>query len=242
MESIGNIAILGMVFGMVGTTLGGVFGAVLNLKSNKIVSFILEFAGGLMTSVICFDLIPESLKFVSITGTVFGIIFGVILMIFCNDLVNKKFTISGKSNTNLLKIGIVIGIGLGIHNLPEGLAIGSGFEASSELGIALAIAICIHDFPEGIAMAVPLKQGGYSKIKVIIYTSISGVTTGIGALIGAIIGNISKEMIGMSLGFAAGAMLYITACEIIPESNMLYKGRASKMGNILGVLLGLLII
>ena len=242
MRSIESIAILGMIFGMFGTTLGGIVGTILNIKSKRVISFVLEFAAGLMTAVICFDLIPESLKFISNIGTIIGILIGVILMIFCNNFVNRKFLSSNKEKPNLLKVGIVIGIGLAIHNFPEGLAIGSGFEASSELGIALAMAICVHDFPEGIAMAVPLKQGGYSKIRVIVYTALSGITTGIGALMGAIIGNISNSMIGISLGFAAGAMLYITACEIIPESNTMYQGRISKIGNILGILTGILII
>ena len=214
MENIGNIALLGMIFGMIGTTLGGVCGAFLNIKSNKIISFILEFAAGLMMAVICFDLIPESIKIIGNMGAVYGILFGVIIMILCNDIVNKKFSVTKTASSNLLKIGIIIGIGLAIHNFPEGLAIGTGFEISDELGIALAIAICIHDFPEGIVMAVPLKQGGYSKSKVIIYTAISGITTGLGAILGAIIGNVSEKMIGFSLGFAAGAMLYITACEM----------------------------
>ena len=43
-----------------------------------------------------------------------------------------------------------MGIGLAIHNFPEGLAIGSGFESSMKLGFALAIAILLHDIPEGI--------------------------------------------------------------------------------------------
>jgi ZIP family zinc transporter len=122
-------------------------------------------------------------------------------MILCNNFVNKKLNL--KSNSSLLKTGIIIGIGLTIHNLPEGLAIGSGFEASKKLGLALAIAICIHDFPEGISMAVPLKQGGFSKIRVILYTTISGISTGVGALLGALIGNISTILIGFSLSFAA---------------------------------------
>lgn len=50
---------------------------------------------------------------------------------------------------SLLKTGIIVGIGLAIHNFPEGLAIGSGFEASIKLGLSLALAICFHDIPEG---------------------------------------------------------------------------------------------
>ena len=50
---------------------------------------------------------------------------------------------------SLLKTGIIVGIGLAIHNFPEGLAIGSGFEASIILGLSLALAICFHDIPEG---------------------------------------------------------------------------------------------
>ena len=45
--------------------------------------------------------------------------------------------------------GIIVSIGLAIHNFPEGLAIGSGFGASIKLGISPAIAICLHDIPEG---------------------------------------------------------------------------------------------
>ena len=72
-------------------------------------------------------------------------------------------------------------------------------------------------------------------------TAFSGLTTGLGALVGALVGTISKELIGISLAFAAGTMLYITSCELIPESNKLYKGRFGSMGNIIGIILGILI-
>ena len=74
------------------------------------------------------------------------------MMIFCDKLVEKKFDIKESSlnnNNSLLKTGIIVSIGLAIHNFPEGLAIGSGFEASLKLGLSLAIAICLHDIPEG---------------------------------------------------------------------------------------------
>ena len=194
-------------------------------------------------SIICFDLIPEALEISGIQNVIFGIISGVVTMIFCEMLVNKKFTINAVDNNknSLLRTGIIISIGLSIHNFPEGLAIGSGFGASIKLGISLAIAICLHDIPEGISMAVPMKNGGMEKGKVIFYVLLSGITTGIGALIGGIIGNISKEIISLCLSLAAGAMLYIVSGELIPESNKLYSGKTSTLGNISGFLIGIFI-
>lgn len=240
MEKIGEIAILGLFFGMLGTTLGGIIGVCLKVKSNKMVSFILELAAGLMTAIICFDLIPQALEFSNLTGCILGIIIGVISMILCNELIDKvNFTKRNIKNNSLFKTGMIICIGLAIHNFPEGLAIGAGFEASSVLGLSLAIAIAIHDVPEGISIALPLKNSGYGKWKAVLLTAISGLTTGIGAYFGAIIGNISRELIGVSLAFAAGAMLYIVSCELIPQSNQMYKGRFSSLGNIFGIVLGI---
>ena len=233
-------SLLGLFFGTFGTTLGGIIGCTFNNVSNKFLSFILSFASGLMMSVICFDLIPEAIQLSNILISAIGILFGIFAMIYCDLLVQKKFRVDKKLSSNsLLKTGIIVSIGLAIHNFPEGLAIGSGFDVSAGLGIGLAIAICLHDIPEGISMAVPMKNGGMKIWKVLLYVILSGVTTGVGALVGAIIGNISQTIIAISLGFAAGAMLYIVSGELIPESNRLYKGRISTLGNMIGFLIGI---
>ena len=209
--------LLGLFFGTFGTTLGGILGIVIKKQSNKFLSFILSLASGLMMAVICFDLIPEALEISNILEVLIGVVLGIIAMIFCDLLVDKKF--SSKIHTNnkeskLLKTGMIVSIGLAIHNFPEGLAIGSGFESSLKLGLSLAIAICLHDIPEGISMAIPMKNGGMKPLKVIIYVILSGVTTGIGAFFGAIIGSISEQIISTCLSFAAGAMLYIVSRRI----------------------------
>ena len=206
--------ILGLFFGTFGTTLGGIIGVVIKKHSNKFLSFILAFASGLMMSVICFDLLPEALGISNIVNVIIGTIIGIVSMIFCDILVEKKFSVNSKTKgmeNNLLKTGIIVSIGLAIHNFPEGLAIGSGFEASLKLGLSLAIAICLHDIPEGISMAVPMKNGGMKISKVIFYVILSGITTGIGAFFGVIIGSISQVVISICLSFAAGAMLYIAS-------------------------------
>lgn len=246
MQNIMNTAVLGLFFGTIGTTIGGIIGCSLKSQSNKFLSFILSFAAGLMMAVICFDLIPEALGLSQITEVIIGIVLGIIVMIFCDLIVDKIFSKkailnqnTNKVSNNLLKTGIIVSIGLAIHNIPEGLAIGSGFEASLKLGFSLAIAICFHDIPEGISMALPMKNGGMKAYKIMFYVILSGIATGVGALIGSIVGKISEQIIAIALSFAAGAMLYIVSGELIPESNSLYKGRISALGNMIGFIIGI---
>ena len=273
METIIKTTLIGLFFGTFGTTLGGIIGVRLKKSSNKFLSFILSFASGLMTAIICFELVPEAMEIASLPMVILGMLLGIIMMIICDIFVDNLFQkrektvnktdslsykkqkeyISNKVNKNqahinknkqvvqkqnLLKTGMIVSIGLAIHNFPEGLAIGSGFEASLKLGLSLAIAICFHDIPEGISMAVPMKNGGMKPSKVIYYVVLSGITTGVGALFGALVGGIFQDIIAICLAFAAGAMIYIVSGELTPESNKLYQGRMSVIGNILGFIIG----
>ena len=243
MSELLKVTLIGLFFGTFGTTIGGIIGIKFKNPSNKFLSFILSFASGLMTAILSFDLIPEALKISSIPNAVIGILLGIICMMACNIIVDKKFKIQSSgtdTKRNLLRAGIVTSIGLALHNFPEGLAIGSGFGASLTLGYSLAVAICIHDVPEGISMAVPMKNGGMNSGRVLFYVILSGITTGIGAFVGKIMGEISEDVISICLTFAAGAMLYIVSGELIPESNSLYKGRFPTLGNIVGFILGLI--
>ena len=229
--------LIGIFFGTFGTTIGGLIGVNLKSNSNKFLGFILSFASGLMMAIICFDLLPEAMEIASLAV----ILLGIFTMIICDTLVKEKFS-NKKEMNSLLRTGIIISIGLALHNIPEGLAIGTGFQASINLGLSLAIVIAIHDVPEGISMAVPMKKGGMSKEKVIFYVIMSGISTGIGALVGHLVGGISESIIATSLSFAAGAMLYIVSGELTPEANNMYKGRMNAIGNILGFILGIIAI
>ena len=99
---------------------GGIIGLKFNHTSNKVLSFILSFASGLMMSIVCFDLIPEALKISEFGVVIIGVILGIIIMIACDIVVQNK--LNTKQNS-LLKTGIAVGIGLALHNLPEGLSI-----------------------------------------------------------------------------------------------------------------------
>lgn len=243
MEQFIAITIIGFAAGILGTGIGGICALCINKRGKRFMSFILEFSAGLMIAVVCFDLLPEAFKLAGIEWALIGIVIGVCTIIFLDNYIRtRKFIAPVKSkNSRLLKTGILMAIGVAMHNFPEGIAIGSGFEASSRLGISLAFVIAIHNIPEGVAMALPMKAGGFANIKVLLYAFIAGVPMGIGAFIGALLGVVSRQIIAMCLGFAGGAMLYIVCGDLIPESKSIYKGRMSTIGNILGIILGIII-
>ena len=238
-----KIALVGLISGITGTGIGGLIAFFVGKNiSNRILSSILEFSAGLMTAVVCFELVPEAVNIAGLNLTLVGVLLGILTVIIIDDIVKQVDVVKNtKGNSNLLRAGILVSVGLALHNLPEGFAVGSGFEASVSLGITLTLIIAIHDVPEGIAMALPMKIGGFSAVKAFLLTVLSGVPMGLGALIGAALGHMSQQFIALCLGFAGGAMLFVVYGELIPESKRIYLGRMSSVGNILGILCGIIV-
>ena len=129
MEYLLKTTLIGLFFGTFGTTIGGIIGVTFKSSSNKFLSFILSLASGLMISIVCFDLVPEALEISGIPLIIIGILLGVICMIACDVIDKKKFNTNiknVKTSDTLLKTGIIVSIGLALHNFPEGLSIRSG--------------------------------------------------------------------------------------------------------------------
>lgn len=242
MEQLARVTLLGLVSGITGTGIGGLLVFFVTKISNRYMSTLLEFSAGLMTGVVCFELIPEAFSIGGIHATLAGIVAGVATVLVIESRVKKSAFINNSyGNKGLLRAGVLMAIGLALHNFPEGFAVGSGFEASTALGLTITAAIVIHDIPEGIAMAVPMRVGGFSKLKAFTLTVLSGVPMCLGALLGALLGGISTGFIAGCLGFAGGAMLYIVYGQLVPESKRLYLGRLSSLGNVLGIICGIII-
>jgi len=237
-----KVSLLGLISGIAGTGAGGLMAFFIKDISNRSLGFIIEFSSGLMTAVVCFELLPEAFEFGGIYLSFVGVVAGILTIIAVEEFLNKTDYIRRKyKNSSLLKTGMLTAIGLALHNLPEGIAVGSGFGASIELGLTITLVILIHDVPVGIAMALPMRLGGFGSFKAFFYTLLTGVPMGIGALVGAFLGGISEKMIGACLGFAGGCMIYIVLGELIPQSKSLYRGRLPVIGNMLGLICGIIV-
>ncbi len=240
MSNIMYITLIGFFVGVIGTGIGGILALGLGKPGKRILSLVLGFSAGIMLAIVCFDLLPEAFERASFLIGLIGIIMGVLMIILIDEVIHSHGDNKAVHGKSFVKMGLLIGLGVALHNFPEGLAIGSGFMATRELGIGISIVIALHNIPEGISMAAPMRVGGISKLKVVLYTLIVGLPMGIGALIGALLGEISQGFIAFCLAFAGGTMLYITCGELIPNSNKLYKGRTSSIGFVLGFIIGLL--
>ena len=84
MNELLEITLIGLFFGTFGTTIGGIIGVKIKNNSNKLLGFILSFASGIMTAIVCFELIPEAMQISNIFIVILGIIFGIIIMFFCD--------------------------------------------------------------------------------------------------------------------------------------------------------------
>ncbi|HLR21839.1 MAG TPA: ZIP family metal transporter [Tissierellaceae bacterium] len=228
------ITLYGLIVGMVGTGLGGLISLFVK-NTHRRSSFLLGLTGGFMMFIVTFHLLPESFLLGNIYSTLTGIFIGILLIIFVEVALKKKM-----ENT-YTKTGLLLGISIAVHNFPEGLALGSSFLTLSDLGPTLAIAMLLHNIPEGISVAMPLKLNRLSPWKVVLYTILTGLPTGIGTFVGFTVGNISSKFISLCLSFAGGTMLYIICDEIIPNAKAIHKGRASSIGIILGFSLGIIL-
>lgn len=235
------VTCIGFLCGMIGTGLGGLLTLFIKNPTKRFMAVLLGFTSGVMMSVVCFDLLPEAFGMGGVFISLVGIVMGVGMILAVEQFIPERVSHKYSDGFDFIRSGILLGIGIAIHNFPEGLAVGSGFAASDYLGLGLAIVIGLHDMPEGIAMAAPLKMGGISRLKILFYTILAGIPMGLGAFIGELLGEISHTFICLCLSFAGGAMLYITCGELIPKTQNIYKGRISTIGMIVGIMCGIVI-
>ena len=131
----------------------------------------------------------------------------------------------------------MLNLAITLHNIPEGMAVGIVFASSlsGNFGVefmsamALAIGIAIQNFPEGMAISLPYKADGVSNGKAFWYGTLSGIVEPIAAIITLLISSVINSILPYLLAFAAGSMLYVIICELIPDSQ---EGEYSRLATI----------
>jgi len=230
----------GLAAGLGGTIIGGIIACIVKKDSAKLTALLLSFASGIMLSVVCFDLIPISVKLSNIWLTLGATVLGAVVIMAGQGYVEYRLKSSNRQFNPMRNSGLIIMFAIGLHNLPEGLIIGAGEVVSQ--GVVMAVLIGLHDVPEGLAMALPLRCSGERWHKVLAYCAVTGLPTALGAAVGFAFGSVSPLCIALCSAAAGGAMMYIVYAELIPEANKIGGGAGVSLAGVIGVVVGLLMV
>ena len=209
--------------GVAGTGIGGLIGALLQKNSNRAVSLLLSFAGGVMLSVVCFDLVTEAIETnMGIWSVVISIALGVGLTYFLNYLIDRKTNPEVPHiDENHPKTADDLDELIHSDHLEQHYARRDSKMGLFIAGIVMACAIALHNVPEGMTIGAS-------------YASNDGVMGSAALILAVLIGlhNIPEGMAVsvplISGGMSKGKAVLITASTGIPTI----------LGALLGYLLG----
>ena len=104
-----------------------------------------------------------------------------------------------------------------VHNLIDGLIIGSSYIVSIPIGVATTLAVIFHEIPQEVGDFSVLIYGGFSKRKALWINFLTALTAITGALVAIILSSVIEGFIPLLIPFAAGNFIYIAGSDLIPE-------------------------
>jgi zinc and cadmium transporter len=113
--------------------------------------------------------------------------------------------------------GYLILVGDGLHNLVDGLALGTAVAADPTLGVAVGLAVVAHEVPQEVGDFVLLLESGLTRARALILNLLTALVVFPGIVIGYTVATAVEPVIGVALALATGAFLYVALADLIPE-------------------------
>ena len=243
----GWITVLGIVFIFFSTALGSA--AVYCFKGDlppKLQAAIFGFAAGVMLAASVWSLLLPALSQAenawgnyALFPISVGFLLGGALIVGFDCILHYKINPSGALADGRAR---KLFLSMTLHNIPEGLAVGFAFGGAYVLGtsaaywtsLGLAFGIGIQNFPEGAAVTLTIKSSLGNPHKAFLFGVISAVVEPIFAVIGYFFAAGLQFLQPWLLAFSAGAMIFVVAEELLPESQRNASGSIGAWGAMLG--------
>ena len=223
MSVLGTLVMTTAIAGVVGTGLGGLIGALLQKDSNRIVSLLLSFAGGVMISVVCFDLVVEAIETeVGIGMVIFAITLGVAVIYLLNWIIDKRTNPQVPHiDENHPKTADDLDELIHSDHLEQHYLNNDSKLSLFIAGVVMASAIALHNVPEGMTIGASYASNdavmGAAAITLAVLIGLHNIPEGMAVSVPLIAGGMPKwkavlitassgipTIIGALLGFALG--------------------------------------
>ncbi len=208
-RSLAVFALLGIYVGVVPVLLGLLWLPFLRAVPRTWLDFWLSFTMGLL-AFLAFDTLSETTEILDRVPEVMNgallVALGVIGAFFALTAVSRA--LGGSGGARGMGLALLIAIGIGLHNLGEGLAIGAAYTlGEAALGSFLIVGFMLHNTTEGLAILSPLIDKKASVRDLVLLGLVGGVPTIFGTWTGAF--TYSDPLSLLFLGFGAGAILQV---------------------------------
>ena len=223
------------LFAGLSTTIGGLLVFFIKDFKKCYLSFSLAFATGIMIIVSFIELLPAGIAALSYGTALIMFFVGAAIAFLIDHFIPHNYamekSLDKKQDQKLFRLGLLVALGIAIHNFPEGFAVFAGNLSSLKLGLTVAVALAIHNIPEGFAVAMPIYYATKNRAKAFFAAFFSGIAEPIGALLAALIllPFLSEQLIGASLALVAGIMVYICIDELLPTAYSCSDGKQHLM-------------
>lgn len=244
MDSRVGFALLLSALAGLSTTIGSLLSLLVRKPGPKFMAISLGFSGGVMILVSFVELLQAGIESIGFTPAHIAFFGGMVVMFIIDQLIPHEYLAehqhpnAGIGHERLLKTGLFVALGIGIHNLPEGMVSFVAALKDPSLGIAIAVAIALHNIPEGISIAMPIYAATGSRRKAFLWSFLAGVAEPIGAALAAIVllPFLNQTVLGYLLAAVAGIMVFISLDELIPVSRSLSEEHISIVGILVGMI------
>ena len=244
MNSTVGFALLLSALAGLSTTLGSLLGIFVRKPGPRFMTLTLGFSGGVMILVSFVELLQGGIDAIGFGPAHLAFFGGILAMFLIDALIPHDYmgehhhTEEEKRQGQLLKTGLFVALGIGIHNFPEGMAAFAGALEDPALGIAIAVAIAIHNIPEGLAVSAPVYAATGSRGKAFLWSFLSGVAEPIGAGLAALVlmPFLSEMVLGFVLASVAGIMVFISLDELVPVARSFGEEHLSIVGIVAGMM------
>lgn len=174
-------------------------------------------AAGLMLAA-SFSLIAEG-NALSGARTIVGIILGVGLIAVSHKLIQGRddLHVGALHGADALKAVMIVGI-MTLHSFAEGVGVGVSFGGGDALGTFITAAIAVHNIPEGLAISLVLVPRGAPVWQAGGWSVISSLPQPLMAVPAFLFVTVFQPFLPVGLGLAAGAMIWMTLAELIPDA------------------------
>lgn len=210
---------------------------------DSVLDVLLGFAAGVMLAATAFSLLVPAIEMGGPLVSAVSLGVGALAIHLIDRFVPHFHPVAGVEGppSRLSRVWLMI-IAITIHNFPEGLAVGVSFGTGDiAAGLIIATALGLQNMPEGLAVALPLLREKYGVSKAIGYATLTGLVEPLGGLLGLALVSVSHFFLPWGLAFAAGAMLFVVADEMVPESHRKGFGREATFGLITGFIIMMLL-